>query len=425
MLKNKLEGKQMALSQNNKYLNIGFITLVFIAFSRPITTILEGATPLPLHIIIPSVLLYLLLVILLLSFSSIKLNAAGALILVFSFYTIISIAWGSELGSIPRMILPFICYFAGRMFAENYRDGHLVVKAIIVGYLVPVIISAILMLFKQSASHVVYGSGMLRQYGAFEGYHMAAHNMVFFSFFYALFLTYRKSTKRIFQYLVHSAFALSIYIIWSTYVRSGMLGFLSFWMFYLFSWRKRYFIAVLIILLTFGFWQSATVQSIFWKADTHDRERNLDTASSGRITIWRHNLEFFSKSPFYTKLLGSGLGAESKTTIGGQDEIWSSHNDYISLVMILGIIGLLSYGAIFFALIIDIIRFQYHKQTQIIFISIVLTFAVTSMVTNGYVFRFELSQMFWLLMGCSYSFRNERRPTRENVQVESEFDNTT
>ena len=397
----------MALSQKNRNLSIGFLTLVFIGFSRPITTMLEGATPVPLHIIIPSILLYFLVLILSFSISSIKWNAVGGLIIVFSFFTIISVAWGSEVGSIPRMLLPFTCYFAGRMFAENFKSSNMVIKATIVGYLVPIIASAILMLFKKSVAHLVYGSFVLRQYGAFEGYHMAAHNMVFFTFFYVLFLTYKKSTNRIFQYLVHSAFALSIYVIWNTYVRSAMLGFLTFWMFYLFRWRKRYFFAALIVLLALGFWQSTTVQSIFWQADTYDRARTLDTASSGRITLWSHNLKLFSKLPFYTKLLGSGIGSESKIVIGGKKEIWSSHNDYISLLMTLGVIGLLLYGAIFWALIIDIIRFRPRRQTQTIFLSIVITFAVTSMVTNGYVFRFELSQMFWLLMGCSYSFNNE------------------
>ncbi|MCK4820737.1 hypothetical protein KA005_33540, partial [bacterium] len=71
----------MILLKNIVVLKIGLWTLVFTAFSRPIITILEGATPLPLHMIIPAVLLYLLLLMLICLFSSINWNTVGFLII--------------------------------------------------------------------------------------------------------------------------------------------------------------------------------------------------------------------------------------------------------------------------------------------------------------------------------------------------------
>ena len=129
---------------------------------------------------------------------------------------------------------------------------------------------------------------------------------------------------------------------------------------------------------------------LFWKTDEHD----LDRASSGRLTLWSHNLCLFADLPLYAKMLGSGLGSESKTVLGGEDQIWSSHNDYISLLMTQGLIGLLLYGAIICVLVRDIIHFGLDRKMRAVFLLPVLTVTATSMLTNGYISRFELSQMF-------------------------------
>jgi len=231
--------------------------------------------------------------------------------------------------------------------------------------------------------------------------------MVLFSFTYSLFLTYKELKKPFFQYTVHSIFILSIYCLWHTYVRNGYLGLLLFWMIYLFRWKKRYFIVFLIVLMGLGFWKSSTVQSVFWKADTWDREQNLNTASSGRIMLWSHNLNIFLEMPFYRKMIGSGLGSESDRVIGKEDEIWSSHNDYITLLMTLGVIGLLLYISIFILLLLDIIFYSKHNRAQSIYLSAIFVCLCTSMVTNGYVFRFETSQTFWLIIGCAYNLTRE------------------
>ena len=44
-----------------------------------------------------------------------------------------------------------------------------------------------------------------------------------------------------------------------------------------FRWKKKYLIVFLIVLMGLGFWKYSTVQSVFWKADTYDREQNLNT----------------------------------------------------------------------------------------------------------------------------------------------------
>jgi O-antigen ligase len=382
----------------------GFYLLVITSFSRPLISVLEGKTPLPLHKILPAGLFYLLLLFFILSFSSIAWDLVSIAILSFCCYAIASLMWGSNLNSLLEILLPFIGYFAAKAFVTDYSKVKLICIVFLVGYFIPIIGSAILMLFKLSVSYEVYGSGALRQHGLYVGFHTAAHSMVLFSFIYALFLTFKNSTGSIFQYAVHSVFLISIYCLLNTYVRSALLAFLIFWMVCLFRWKKRYFFMFLFVLIGVGIWQSSAIQSVFWKADTWDRERNLETASSGRTMLWSHNLNLFKEMPIYRKILGSGLGNESKRVIGGQDEIWSSHNDYIALLMTLGIIGLLLYLSIFVLLILDIGLTSNHNLSQGLILAAILASMCTSMVTNGYTFRIEASQTFWILMGCAHKY---------------------
>ena len=397
----------MIISTKFDALKAGYVILLITAFLRPIVTIIEGKTPLPLHKIIPSGFLYILLILLFLSISSIKWDLVNLAILSFCCYAITSLAWGSELNDLFQLILPFIGYFAVKTFVKDVSDVKQIITVLLIGYLIPIVGSAILMFGDRSIAYIVYGSGVLRQNGMYAGFHTAAHAMVLFSFIYAFFLTYKESTRPLFQYIVHLLLVLSVYCLWNTYVRNGYLGLLVFWMVYLFRLKKRYFVVLLIVLMGLGFWQSSTVKSVFWKADTWDRQQNLDTASSGRIMLWSHNINLFFELPIYKKMLGSGLGSESDKVIGREDEIWSSHNDYIALLMTLGVIGLLLYAAIFILLLLDIIFYSKNRRTQAIFLSAILACLCTSMVTNGYVFRFETSQMFWIIIGCAHIFSRE------------------
>ena len=382
---------------------LGYKLLIFIAFTRPIISVLEGRTPFPIHKLIPTGLSYLLLILLALSFYRIKWDLIGITIILFCIYAVLSLSWGSSFTSTVELVLPFILYFAGIVYSDNVSKSKKIITFIILGYSIPIIGSAIMMALKLSVDHVVYGSGAIRQYGMFDGFHTAAHSMLLFSYFYAFFLAYRTKMNLFFQYFVHLLFMASFYTLVNTYVRSGLMVFFLFWIMYVFKMSKRYFIILMIIMIGFGVWQSSRIQSVFWKADTWDRERNLETASSGRTILWAHNLKLFLRIPLYKKLLGNGIGSESVYVIGKEDQVWSSHNDYISILMTLGAIGLCLFVSIYVLLIWEIYYYAANPLFKIITLFSIFASLATSMVTNGYTFRFEASQTFWLLIGCSYS----------------------
>ena len=383
-----------------------FFLLLVIAFLRPILTALSGKVPLPIHLIIPLVISYGLLFLLLLSYNDIKWNLSSLLIILFSCYVITSLMWGSDLRNVIELIIALSFYFFGRTFVRDQKSGQLLITVMIIGNILPITTSAVMMFFDVSKSYVQYGMSMERKLGIFGGIHTAAHTMIFFSYIYALFLTFKSNTNSVLSYIANSIFILTIYTVWNTYVRSAFFGMLSFWMFYLFFFKKRNFVIVLIILIGLGTWKLSTVDSIFWQADARGRERNLETASSGRTEIWKHQIKLFAKMPFYLQIMGNGLGSESKSskTRIADDKIWASHNDFLSLLMTLGVAGLLLYCTVIISVIWEILFLSNQRHAKITYLAIIISFMSTAMITNAGINRFEIHHIFWLLLGCSKIF---------------------
>jgi hypothetical protein len=391
---------------------LGFQALVVFAFLRPILTTLAIKGGFPIHIILPSFFSYFLLVLLLFVIAQTKPkpDAIGSLIIIYCIYAAYSLTWESDYESLVRMTMPFIGFFSARIFLDNPKEVRLVLFALIAGYLIPIIGSSYLILTDSSIQKIDYYSEVERQIGLYKNIHTCAHAMGFFSVLFAFFLKNKRNISTIRRYVVYIIFVLSVYNMWNTYTRSVYIGFLIFWMLYLFQTNKRYFFVCFFGLLLFGLWNHSSITNIFLKTN----EWTLDGASSGRLTLWVHNLKLFWEWPFYNQLLGSGLGTEAGSVIGGEFDLWSSHNDWISLLLTSGIIGFILYGTIVFTMGRDIFRSNLDKKTKAFFSSTLIMFIFISMITNGYIGRFERSTTFWLIMGCFYCLQAHKRNEKSN-----------
>ena len=103
------------------------------------------------------------------------------------------------------------------------------------------------------------------------------------------------------------------------------------------------------------------------------------------------------------KIGGVGLGGEGEKIIGGKILVEPSHNDYLTLFMTLGPIGLFLYLVIYLVLLRDIYFSNIPRLNKYWFLSVVISVLIMNFVSNGYVFRVELSQFFWLIMGIFYN----------------------
>lgn len=154
---------------------------------------------------------------------------------------------------------------------------------------------------------------------------------------------------------------------------------------------------------------TSTVQTILLNAPpTTTGNIDLDTASTGRLTIWKHNLLLFMDATIEEKLMGVGLGNEAKHIIHKRDILYSSHNDYLSLLLTTGIIGVALYLLLLFFLLRDIVRSRIDCRFKYLFLSLLIAVGVMNALSNSYIHRFELSQLFWLFMGIFYVLRDNK-----------------
>ena len=83
--------------------------------------------------------------------------------------------------------------------------------------------------------------------------------------------------------------------------------------------------------------------------------------------------------------------------------------------MAIGVMGLVIYIGIITVLVRDIISSEIELNKKWYFISVIFSTGISSFLTNGYIFRFEMSQIFWLLMGTFYSIRNSELKSNTNT----------
>lgn len=180
--------------------------------------------------------------------------------------------------------------------------------------------------------------------------------------------------------------------------RTAMLGIVIFYG--IFYARKSKYLLVL-----------AGVVAIFlallepsWKLIFNDFVRvysgELDIAAigSGRPRIWMHNLLEFNKLPLERQIIGAGVGNTVPifTWAGaGNDSIWSSHNDYLYLLMHTGFVGFVIYLVFQLAILKKILEFKSSESW--VFLAAFIAVLIMNISTNAYISRYPLAQMYLLI----------------------------
>ena len=408
MYNNIIRGKSLSL-----------ILLISFAFIRPLSLAFEDFAGIPVQKIFPVIISYLLLITVLLNFRRLKLDLISALIFMFCFYSCFSILWGTQIEELARVVLPFIIFFAVRLYAKDIRDINVLIIALIIGYIFPIIGSAFLIFKGTSIGQIEYYSGIARYKGLFPNMHPFAHAMTFFSFVICFLFQQNKIKSKILKYGLVFLLGLLIFCLYKSFVRNAYVSFLIFWFVVFLGVSKKHAFVFLIILLIFGFFYSQRVENIIWKGQAHELEHTLNAASSGRLAIWTHNLSIFSQLTFDRKILGLGLGVDSGNfgSIGSMNNnVWPSHNDYLSLIMTLGILGLTGYIFILIILMRYVYMSGVEKRIKFIFLGVLFSIFTINFLSNGYIFRIEMSQQLWFLMGIFYKLNELNDDNGTNIR---------
>jgi len=398
---------------------VGLTILGIFLFLRPITVAFHHIGNISILDLYGITISYLIILGLLLNIKQIRLDSTSLLIILFSFYCLMSFFWGSDYRDVVRMIFPFLPFFLTKAVVCDKKSSIFILEILTWGYLVS-ICGSIAMILLGVSETVITGSMVERQSGLSAGVHTQGHLMLFFSFSFALYCLLEKE-KRYMKLIMFLLFFGSLFCILKTYTRTVFLGGIIFWFSYLFWRNRRLFLCLLILSLVIIFFKFNDVKKIVIQEEaiSSSSERfDINDVSSGRIWLWKHNLELFAELPLTKKLLGVGLGNELKRFPGTISRMWAgSHNDYLSLTIMTGIIGLLLYLMIYGSVFFLFLSAPLSKEIRLFGICVFISVIVMNFVSNSYIVRFQMAQLLWFLIGliCAQGKIESRLHQAENV----------
>ncbi len=394
---------------------IGLLILMLFLLLRPVTVAYHHIGSVSLLDIFGVAVSYLIILGLFLNCNRLRIDFTSLAILFFVFYCGVSFAWGSNYRDAVRMVLPFLPFFLTRAVVLRQKSVTLLLQSATWGYVLPVTGSLVVIGLGISTT-MVTGSMVERQAGLASGVHTQGHLMLFFSFIFALYCLLAPD-KRKFKRFMFVLLLATLFCIFKTYTRTVILGGAIFWFGHLFFWKRKLFFLLLAVALAASVFLLQDIRNLVTQEHAVsnqggiNRKITLNTASSGRIGIWQHNLRLYADLPLTTQLLGVGLGRELDRIPGTADQQWiGSHNDYLSLLITTGVLGLLFYLMIYGTVFATLVFRPLERRLRVFGLALLAAVMVMNFVSNSYIVRFQMAQLFWFLIGLLYALAAQQRP---------------
>lgn len=345
---------------------------------------------------------YLLIFFLALKAKNIKYDLIAVAIILFCIYCIFSFFWGSSVRMVSRVVLPFVVFIYVRTIVNDEKQLNLLLIILIVSFVLPIVGSLYKIYSGTSIIQSGHATGIPRHHGLYKTIHLMSYAMFFFSVLFYMKIFFFPETRKVLNIAYIGLAIGAVYCLYKTYARTAYIGLFLFILFSLLGYSKRIFVLFIAFVLMFVALNYASVEELF----TRTKDADIETASSGRTRIWEHNIQLFLKSSFENKMLGEGLGVKTKAVFGQEDEIWSSHNDYLHLLMQGGLIGLVLYLVIHLILIKDIIFAKISYKKKYFFGGVFCAIIFMNFVSGIILYNIGVSQIFWLIMASLYNFKH-------------------
>lgn len=263
----------------------------------------------------------------------------------------------------------------------------------------------------QMNEYTLDGYGRLQ--GAYANIHNHAHVMALFASL-GLFWSRRSRTRwEAIAWLVYVAAC--CVLMYLTYVRTALTGFVLFSLVFLALERQWRTLSVLGGLLFVGFTGSAAVQDRFsdiFQLFASDPGADTGDVGSGRIRIWTESLHGFARQTPYDWMFGVGFDNQRMLSSEGLD----SHNDYLALLFQMGPVALIAY-LLFQGMLIRMgLWLSAHAEdawTRVFgryVVALNVMVLVANFLSNSYVNRVNVGWFFWGLGGVVFAaYAYERR----------------
>lgn len=337
-----------------------------------------------------------------------ELTGADMLIIVYivwclvAYLTYIEVSNFKELG---KFILPFLTYIVAKSIIADREQYKALVFIMILGFIVPVLVTAGMTATGHGAEWVNYWTGEPRYQGVYSGPHNMSHNMTFLIILCGVYAVLSFDARRKIAMSLPKKCLLAVltvaalYCLYESGVRTPLVGLVVFLAVLLFFVNKRLLViggvaaVVVVALFSFQLKERFYYESIMFERTGHVEE---DELASGRPRLWKQNLDEFSRMPIDRQLAGVGIGNSVENAHSDLQEIVESHNDLLEVLIQTGVVGFVIFFAINAALLRAILRLRGHEKH--LFLAVFAAVLVMNFASNSYVSRFGLAQMYYFIM---------------------------
>jgi len=313
----------------------------------------------------------------------------------------------SSISAYARWVIPLITYILLKRILPD-RSAHVrMVFLMLVGFLFPFIMSAILTYQGQGLDKVVYWTGTERYSGAYANIHNMAHNAGFAIMLAGTYFLVRKSQATSLRWVevtvLVTVFLVGMYLLYHTHTRTLYLGLAVFFFVVLFFYSKRALALTTVILIALVAYFADSVSTIFFDfVDPQYTGESFERAGSGRLSIWSRTLDVWRDAPVLHQLTGMGvISPGHRTGAPGSIEAtvppWGDpHNDWLFALMSLGLIGLTILIGLFASLFQAILRIP--GKEKFAFLGLLAAVMVMNVASNSYISRMTMAQLFFMVI---------------------------
>ena len=384
--------------------DIALLALLLFAILRPICSIdfptVTNISFLRLNEYFNLVFSYLALIVVLLRIRLIKWNIVDLFFLLIISYSIISLTWGSNIREMSKVIFPMFIYFLARSSRISIVDTYKVLFVLVVVFSFPMIFNALLIVGNYGSRGIGYWTGIERFQGIYGGPHTLAHESLIYIFL-VVFMMYlmqlakvKFDKKWIYFFLV--VIVLALFNVYKSYTRTVYFGLTLFAIIFLIGNKKYLFVTIISLIAFIFIAQSEAFRTLFFDViQPLEGTQEIEEMGSGRIGIWKNNFNIFFDKPDRW-LIGLGIGME---VLGNRNYFGASHNDILSILISLGLVGLLLYLLVKFTFFLIVMTSPVDKKLKIFICSFILSVFLMNLLSNSYLNRFPLAQYNYLIMG--------------------------
>ncbi len=320
----------------------------------------------------------------------------------------------SSTRELAKFTLPFVAYIVlDGAIPSRVQYGRLLLLCLL-GYSLPTLASGAAILSGQALYEVNYFTGLGRYRGVFDNPHDLGHTMTLIAMVaitYAI-LCWRHERTALRRWFVAATIGVGpvvLFNLYQSYVRTAMLGLFVFLFVLAVGLGRRAVLVVAVssIIALLMLW--GQVQTVFYDVtEVVTSERPVERIGSSRPIIWAHNLAVYGQLSVDKQLAGVGVGNQNGVFSAGGDPavVWNSHNDFLDVLMQTGVVGLF----LFLGFQLALFRRLYALEggARAVFMGLYMAVFVMNVVSNSYVSRTGLGQVFYMVVVGSGLWRASR-----------------